>query len=103
MKQLSIGSLLDLRTRLGWSGQIVTIIGKGPSLSFVSTYEGPILNTITLNHACETISGEVAHFTDLEALLDCGKTIASNNSLVVMPNYPHIYGMPTEKDLLNLS
>jgi hypothetical protein len=88
---------------LGWSGQIVTIIGKGPSLSFVSTYEEPILNSITLNHACETISGKIAHFTDLEALLDCGKTITSSNSLVVMPNYPHIYGMPTDKDLLALS
>lgn len=103
MKHLPTKSILDLRTRLGWSGQIVTIIGKGPSSSFVFSYDGPICNTITLNHACQFFSGEVSHFTDLEALLDCGKTIASSNSLVVMPNFPHIHGMPTKQNLINLS
>ncbi len=81
----------------------MTILGKGPSLNFVAAYRNSIDNTITLNHTCEIFAGNIAHFTDLEALIDCSKTITSSKSFVVMPFYPHIRGVPTNRNLIELS
>jgi len=96
-------SINALRGKLSWSEKEVIIFGKGPSLREHRRFSSFRDQSITLNHACEVVEARLNHFTDLQALIDCAQTVASSSSLVVMPFFPHIWGVPTDRTLPQLA
>ncbi|MEY3697139.1 MAG: hypothetical protein RJA41_789, partial [Actinomycetota bacterium] len=85
-------SIIALRNLLNWQMTSVLIAGKGPSLALIDQNLDPSEPVISLNHACELVPSSIAHFTDLEALLDCEKVVLDSELYVVVPAFPHISG-----------
>ena len=73
------------------------LAGKGPSLDRRDQVAEqlrlyPILG---LNHVCTVLPVELAHFTDLDAYLQCAEHLASaKGTSVVMPWFPHVDNRP---------
>lgn len=72
------------------------ILGKGPSLDLRVHFDLDAYNTFSINHACKIHAGTVAHFMDVEALLDCRDDLFNTDSValpyvpnVVLPWVPH--------------
>jgi hypothetical protein len=96
-------SVTSLRGALGWENKSILIAGKGPSLDWLDNCLDPSEPVISLNHACELIDSKIAHFTDLQALLDCESVLQATEFIVVVPSSPHISGVPTELNVLELA
>lgn len=78
------------------------IIGKGPSADSLSKEKTSIYHCLTLNHAILNHTAVIAHFIDLDALLDCQDTLLIQAQYVALPWHPHINNQSTEKTLLDL-
>lgn len=79
------------------------VIGKGPTSDKLPEVNLSSFVTVTLNHACKLLHSDLAHFTDLEALDQCERVLASKNYNVVMPWHPHIGMKPAMPTLLNFA
>lgn len=96
-------SIFALRNLINWQMRSILIAGKGPTLASIDENLDPSEPIISLNHACELVPSSIAHFTDLEALLDCEKVVLDSEFYVVVPAFPHISGAPTKLNVLNLA
>lgn len=96
-------SIITLRNLLNWQMTSVLIAGKGPTLALLDQNLDPSEPVISLNHACELAPSSIAHFTDLQALLDCEKVVLDSEFFVVVPAFPHISGAPTKLNVLDLA
>lgn len=96
-------SIENLAKTLNWRDRTILIVGKGPSLMFADEAKGLSRFSITINHSCEVFRGEIAYFTDLQALLDCESTLMSSDQYVVTPLFPHIHGTPTNWTIFDLA
>ena len=96
-------SVVALRNLLNWQMTSVLIAGKGPTLASIDENLDPSEPVISLNHACELVPSSIAHFADLQALLDCEKVVIDSEFFVVVPAFPHISGVPTKLNVLHLA
>ena len=82
--------------RLPW-----LIVGKGPTFSRHSEINLLNYHTLTLNHVIKHVPARLAHFTDIDALADCGSVIREPSSacVVVIPWVPHVNNQPGRYDL----
>jgi hypothetical protein len=96
-------SVIALRNLLNCEMTSVLIAGKGPTLALIDKYLDPSEPIISLNHACELVLPRIAHFTDLQALLDCEEVVLASEFFVVVPAFPHISGAPTKLNILELA
>lgn len=96
-------SINNLKQSLSWENKNILIVGKGPTLIQHQRFQDYFKFSITLNHACEIVKGRINHFTDIEALNDCSDTLLSSQTIVVMPIFPHIEGVPTATSLPRLA
>ncbi len=73
------------------------LAGKGPSFaSFEDRGEYPVFG---LNHVCRFVTCAAAHFTDLDAYLQCQDVLAEGTGGVVLPLYPHVRNRPGKREL----
>lgn len=75
------------------------IVGKGPTLDKRLDFNLDHYFTLTLNHACEKVAPDIAHFTDLEAFAECAETCKETLATVAMPWYPHVDMRPSPNSL----
>lgn len=76
------------------------IVGKGPSVDFITRVDPAEYHVLTLNHACRVISPTIAHFVDLEAFLECSEALADHETPTCLPYHPHVACKPSEKTLV---
>jgi len=72
-------------------GRPALVVGKGPSAAHIDNLDLRCFFVATLNHAIRIVpSAEVAHFIDIEALIDCAPDVADKARFLVMPEFPHV-------------
>lgn len=75
------------------------ILGKGPSLDRRAEFDLRPYYVLSLNQACRTVAADIAHFTDLEAYVDCHEKCRESSSAVVIPWHPHVAMRPSPNTL----
>ncbi len=75
------------------------LVGKGPSLDRRSEFDLSGYHVLTLNHSCLLVSPSLAHFTDLEAAVECINHLDDGNIPLVMPWHPHVGFRPSPNSL----
>lgn len=70
------------------------ILGKGPSLDNLSSYDVRSYITVGLNHVCRDIPVEIAHIIDVDVLDGLGEKLLTNCKYLLMPYYPHMGWRP---------
>lgn len=69
------------------------IVGKGPSFRAWDPAMQDRYRIIALNHVCQKLTPDIAHFTDMPAFLDCVNDVfwrrVERPPAVAMPWYPH--------------
>jgi len=66
------------------------VVGKGPTFRRVHDADPSLYNVVALNHVVRELKVNVAHFADLEAVVDCADAVLTNADWVLMPYRPHI-------------
>lgn len=78
-----------------WENSQIWILGKGPTLKYANSVLSGTDKVISLNHACKTYVPNIAHFTDIEAFLDCADYLLKHPEIaIVLPKFPHIDSTP---------
>lgn len=78
------------------------LAGKGPTFARRKDCHldlGPVLG---LNHVCLHWACALAHFTDLDAYMDCARHLRDQPTAVVLPFHPHVDNRPGRKSLTTL-
>lgn len=66
------------------------ILGKGPSFGQHARVDLTQFHLLSLNHAVQKLSVDVAHLIDLDVVEDCGDALLTNCRWLLMPRYPHV-------------
>ena len=66
------------------------ILGKGPSFGEHTRVDLTQFHLLSLNHAVQKLSVDVAHLIDLDVVEDCGEALLTNCRWLLMPRYPHV-------------
>jgi hypothetical protein len=75
------------------------ILGKGPSLARLPEFDVSSYARIALNHVVREQAVDVASAIDLDVVRDCGESIRQNARYLLMPRYPHVNFVATERNL----
>jgi hypothetical protein len=65
------------------------VVGKGPSADYLCRHDLDRYHVLTLNHACKLAVPTLAHFVDVDAMLDCRHRLHQLDCHVAMPWHPH--------------
>lgn len=78
------------------------ILGKGPTFAHRRHFDLDRFNLVSLNHVVREQRVDVAHFIDLDALVQCADALPANADWLMVPLYPHIDFRPSERSLQEL-
>ena len=79
------------------------LVGKGPTFDRIKEVNTSSYYVCSLNHVVRELPVTVAHFIDIEPVLDCQALLEQNAQFVVMPFHPHINCKPTSKSLIEFA
>jgi hypothetical protein len=75
------------------------ILGKGPSFADRRRFDLTQFNLISLNHVVREEKVDVAHFIDLDAVVQCADVLPAQADWLMMPLYPHVGFQPADRPL----
>ena len=75
------------------------LVGKGPSLDRRAEFDLVDYHVLTLNHSCRVIRPTLAHFTDLEAAMECICDLDDQNAPMILPWHPHVGFRPSPNSI----
>ncbi len=96
---MQISDAVAMIREISTDGRPWLLVGKGPSLDRRHEYDLRPYHVLTLNHACRVVIPSVAHFTDLEPLLECVQELAAGHKRIVAPWHPHVDFRPSPNNL----
>ena len=79
------------------------LVGKGPTFDRIKEVNTSSYYVCSLNHVVRELPVTVAHFIDIEPVLDCQALLEQNAKFVVMPFHPHINCKPSSKSLIEFA
>lgn len=95
----SIKSVLTWKEEFALASKPWILLGKGPSFDKVREIDTTPFFTCSLNHVVRELPVTLAHFIDIEAVLDCKDVLQAHAQFVVLPFYPHVQCKVTRKTL----
>ena len=100
---LSLESLSTWAHKWNLAERAWLLLGKGPSFDRIKEIDTEEYFLCSLNHVVREQPVTVAHFIDIEPVLDCQNILEQNARYVVMPFHPHVGCRATQKTILEFA
>ena len=99
MENIQLSDIEQWARSFDLSGKSWLLLGKGPSFERIKEVPLEDYYVCSLNHVVREIPVTVAHFIDIEPLLDCQDVLERNARFIVIPFHPHVGCKATSKSL----